>query len=307
MDKREKWFIEGAPLFRRALEQIGLADRLPSADPHYACPCCLVAYPEAIASQVLTIEHVPPDALGGKGMLLTCKRCNNEAGRHFDAHAIKRAEVHNLLLGRGTNRPVRAVFLADGIPVRGEVQSSGSGWFMQGVPKQNDPTITEAHERALREASERGEAPQFKFTITERFAPHQADVSWIRSAYLAAFAALGWRYILQAALDPVRELLKSDLPTDFPLIIGFNPQMDSSARAVMIVDEPESLSSVHVVIGHYSVFLPDPWGTLTLQELAESLAASRDSEGKVTCTLNGLTAPWPTKPLYLLDRATLTP
>ncbi|MGW2038604.1 HNH endonuclease [Streptomyces virginiae] len=304
MDKREHWFNEGAPLFRQALEQLGLADRLPSADAYYACPCCLIAYPlEAIVEQVLTIEHVPPDALGGKGMLLTCKRCNNDAGRHFDAHAIKRAAVHNFLLGRRTNRPVRAEFLADGIPVRGEVQSSGAGWLMQGVPRQNDPAVADAHERALRAASERGDAPQFTFTITERFSPEQADVSWIRSAYLAAFAALGWRYILRPALDPIRRLLKSDSPTEMPLIIGFNAETDSSARAVMIVEEPENLRSVQVMIGHYSVFLPDPWGTSTLEELAESLAGSRDAEGKVTYTLSGLTAPWPTKPLYLLDKA----
>jgi len=245
MGKRERWFNEGALFFQQSLEQIGLADSLPSADPYYACPCCLTVFPiEAIAQQVLTIEHVPPAALGGKDMLLTCKRCNNDAGMHFDAHAVRRAAVHNLLLGRKTDRPVCAEFLTDDILVRGEVQSSGPKWFMQGVPKQNDPTVTEAHGRALREASERGEAPQFKFTITERFSPQQADVSWIRSAYLAAFAALGWRYILRPALDPIRTLLNSAAPTEIPPIMGFNPATDSSARAIMIVQEPQTLSSV---------------------------------------------------------------
>ncbi|MET7567438.1 HNH endonuclease [Streptomyces sp. NPDC005492] len=305
MDKREHWFNEGAPLFRRALEQLGLADRLPTTeDRYYACPCCLIAYPfEAIESQVLTIEHVPPDALGGKGMLLTCKRCNNDAGRHFDAHAIKRAEVHNLLLGRQTNRPVRAVFLADGISVRGEVQSSGAGWFMQGVPRRNDPAMLDAHERALREASERGEAPQFNFELAERFSPQHADVSWIRSAYLAAFSALGWRYILRPALDPIRELLKSDSLPELPLVIGFNPTADSGSRSVMIVREPENLSSVHVAIGQYSVFLPDPWGIMSLQELAESISGMRNEEGGVSAMLSGQLASWPKKPMYLLDRA----
>ncbi|MFE9381106.1 HNH endonuclease [Streptomyces sp. NPDC006855] len=306
MDKREQWFREGAPLFRRALEQLQLADRLPNTqDDYYACPCCLIAYPfEAVEAKVLTTEHVPPDALGGRGMLLTCKHCNNNAGRYFDVHAIKRANVHNFLLRRETNRPVRAVFLADGISVRGEVQSYGTGWLMQGVPKQNDPAMLAAHEKALREASERGEAPTFTFTLTERFSPQHADLSWIRSAYLAAFAALGWRYILRAALDPIRAQLKSNSPTELPLIIGFNPKADSNARSIMIVREPECLSSVHVVIGHYSVFLPDPWGTLSLQELAESIAGLSDETGCVTAELSGQVADWPTKATYLLDKLT---
>ncbi|MER6335472.1 HNH endonuclease [Streptomyces tendae] len=305
MDKREQWFREGAPLFRQALEQLRLADRLPTTeDDYYACPCCLIAYPfEAIAAKVLTTEHVPPDALGGKGMLLTCKRCNNDAGRHFDAHAIRRADVHNFLLGKETNRPVRAVFLADGISVRGEVQSSGTGWLMQGVPKRNDPAMLDAHEKALREASERGEAPQFNFILTERFSPQHADVSWIRSAYLAAFAALGWRYILRPALDPIRAQLKSDSLTELPLTIGFNPKADSNTRSIMIVREPENLSGVHVVIGHYTVILPDPWGTLSLQELAKSISELRDETGGVTATLSGQIVDWPTKPMYLLDKA----
>jgi len=57
------------------------------------------------------------------------------------------------------------------------------------------------------------------------------------------------------------------------------------------------------VIGNYSAFLPNPWGTRTLQELTESITGSRDAEDTVSFTLNGLTAPWPTKPLYVLDKA----
>ncbi|MEV0117579.1 HNH endonuclease [Streptomyces sp. NPDC050844] len=304
MGKRENWFREGALYFRQALEQIGLADRLPSFDSYYACPCCLIALPfEAIAAQELTIEHVPPDGLGGKGMLLTCKRCNNESGRAFDVHAINRARIHDLLAGRGVNRPVRAVFLAGGIPVRGEVSSSGNGWLMQGVPKQNNPAMVKAHDRALRSASERGEESSFKFTIAERFSPQHADVSWLRSAYLAAFAALGWRYILRPALDPIRVQLKESAPAELPAVIGFNPDVDSGTREIMIVHEPESLRSVLVAIGGYSVFLPDPWGSLTIEQLERGIEGLRDEFGKVDLTLSGQVAPWPLNPLYLLDKA----
>jgi hypothetical protein len=174
---------------------------------------------------------------------------------------------------------------------------------MEGIPQQNNPELVQVHENALRAATESGGSPQLRFTFTERFSTRRADVSWIRSAYLAAFAALGWSYILHPSLDPIRAQLNTDSPTALPTIMGFNPAADSSARSLMIVREPENLSSVHVVIGHYTVFLPDPWGTLSLEELAQEIAELREESGMVSTTLTGQTTPWPTKPLHILDKA----
>ncbi|MCX5182616.1 HNH endonuclease [Streptomyces sp. NBC_00268] len=306
MDKRERWFSEGAPLFRQVMARIGLADRLPTDDLYYACPCCLYAFPfEAVTAQVLTVEHVPPEALGGKGMLLTCKRCNNDAGRDFDSHAQKRADFHNMMAGKGTKRPMRAVFEAGGVLVNGEAQSTGNGWFLQGVLKQNHPAMLDAHEDALRVASEDGETAGLKFTIKERFSSKHADVSWVRSAYLAAFSALGWSYILQPALNPIREQIKPGSSATLPSIIGFNPSHDADVRQIMIVKEPEDLSSVVVRIGHYTVFLPDPWGARNLEQLEESISSLRAEDGSVPFSMDVKIVPWPTKPMYALD--TLTP
>ncbi|MFD5519096.1 HNH endonuclease [Streptomyces sp. NPDC127066] len=303
MDKRERWFNEGAPLFQKAMQQLGIAHRLPTGDLYYACPCCLFVFPyESLAEQNLTIEHVPPEALGGKGMLLTCKRCNNDAGRDFDSHAQKRAEFQSMMAGKGTSRPMRAVFEASGIKVNGEAQSTGNGWFLQGVAKQNHPEKLDAHEQALRAATERGEAPGFTFTLKDRFSSQRADVSWVRSAYLAAFSALGWRYILQPALNPIRQQIKPGSSANLPSIIGFNPDHDIDSRQILIVEEPVNLNSVAVVIGQYTIFLPDPWGSLTVEQLAESIGELRDGAGKVQCTLNGKIVPWPNGPMYLLDK-----
>lgn len=303
MNKRERWFGEGALLLRNALERTGRADRLPNDDPYYACPCCLLAFPfDAVAAQALTIEHVPPEALSGKAMLLTCKRCNNEAGTDFDSHAYKRAEFHNMMSGRGMKRPMRAVFEAGGIKINGEAQSSGNGWYLEGVPRQNRRENLDAHDEALRALSDRGEASDFKFTITERYSTERADVSWIRSAYLAAFSALGWSYILQPALDPIRQRFKSDASSVLPSIICFNPETETDAREMMIVQEPQALSGLLVIIGHYSVWLPDPWATLSLDQLHDSLSQLRDDTGKVQYHLKGKVVPWPSEPMYLLDR-----
>ena len=33
----------------------------------------------------MSLEHVVPQAIGGKAKILTCRRCNNEHGRTLDA------------------------------------------------------------------------------------------------------------------------------------------------------------------------------------------------------------------------------
>jgi hypothetical protein len=55
----------------------------------YLCPACLdvLLTVEEFATEQLSVEHVPPEALGGNELVLICKRCNNDAGRHFDAEA----------------------------------------------------------------------------------------------------------------------------------------------------------------------------------------------------------------------------
>lgn len=61
VDKRLRWFDEGAPMLRLVAGRLGMADKLPANEEYYACPCCLTAYNRpAVIAGVLTEEHVPP-------------------------------------------------------------------------------------------------------------------------------------------------------------------------------------------------------------------------------------------------------
>ena len=47
----------------------------------YRCPLCGDGYQRAaLGSGELTLDHVPAGAIGGKALVLTCKRCNSESG-----------------------------------------------------------------------------------------------------------------------------------------------------------------------------------------------------------------------------------
>ncbi|CAL9481943.1 hypothetical protein SUDANB108_03071 [Streptomyces sp. enrichment culture] len=242
MDKRLRWFDEGAPKLRQALDRLGLDDVLPADKNFYACPCCLVAYPcEAIPAGLLTIEDVPPKSVGGRPLLLTCKRCNNTAGSVFDSHAATRADAEDFIRGRITGRPLPMTSHVDGIPLRGTARWTDNGIQFVGVPERNDPKVQAAHLEAL-DAHVYGRNPRLNhsFTVHTRFDEARARISWIRAAYLAAFAALGWSYIFRSVMDPYRKQLQQPDVSVVPTYILRNPNASPEERRVLLVDRPTS-------------------------------------------------------------------
>lgn len=52
------------------------------------CPICLQPFSETDLSRMETKEDAPPQSLGGTKVVLTCKNCNNSAGRDIDIHVV---------------------------------------------------------------------------------------------------------------------------------------------------------------------------------------------------------------------------
>lgn len=141
----------------------------------------------------------------------------------------------------------------------------------------------------------------FRFTITPRvrYSPDRARVSWIRSAYLAAFAAFGWTYILQSNLQPIRDQLANPSSVTLPLLSMYDSNGNSERRELWIVKKPVERRSLLVTWGRRGIFLPVPGDRRGLEELAESLGARSDVP--VNYTFGGDMIPWPSRPEHLLD------
>lgn len=303
MDKRLRWFDDGASKLRAVLDRLDLADKLPANQDYYACPSCLVAYPrEAVAAGLLTIEDVPPKSVGGRPLLLTCKRCNNTAGNSFDSHAATRAQADDFVRGRVTSRPLPMTSYIDGIPLRGTAQWTDSGIQLFGVPKKNDSRVQAAYFEALDGYVESGNSKlNHSFTIHTRFDEARARISWIRAAYLAAFAALGWGYILRAAMDPYRNQLRNPDTMTLTTYVFRDYDAAPDARRILIVDRPDDLRCVAVTLGEHMVFLPGIFNPKTCDELAEAFASKREGGDRLTVHLDGKMVPWPRWPTYFLD------
>jgi hypothetical protein len=309
VDKRLRWFDEGAPMLRLVAGRLGMGDKLPADEEYYACPCCLTAYSRpAVIAGVLTEEHVPPQGLGGRGLVLTCVMCNSNSGTSFDAHAVRRLDAEDFARGRVNGRVLPATFQVDGIPLRGTAQWTEGGLQLFGVPKRNDPKVQAAHFQALDAYAESGNPnPNVSFTIHTRFDEARARLSWIRSAYLAAFAALGWSYIFREVMDPFRDQLKQPDAQIIPTYILRSPAASPGERRMLLVDQPDELRCVAVMLGEHTVFLPGIFRPLTCEQLAEVFASRRDADDKLNVNLNGKEMPWPQWPTYFLDRPAESP
>lgn len=88
-DKHRKIFNLGA----RALQKRGFLGE------EYICPiCCRIFDERAIRKDAsddycLTLEHSPPEKIGGTVLTLTCKRCNNMLGSKLDSQVAARERL----------------------------------------------------------------------------------------------------------------------------------------------------------------------------------------------------------------------
>ncbi len=211
-----------------------------------ACPLCFTEFTraQAGAGRTVTLEHVPPRALGGKARCLTCKQCNAAAGGLVDRIAA---------FGAKTDR----------FPVTVDIMGKKDTFILssQGKP------LTPPFGGFMREDIARLEAsPTREFTMRVPVADRKlVAASALKSAYLAVFSLFGqpsgYDYVGGAALRPVRDLVRDPLRHANTAVGAYvmaapddviRPDAD-----IMLVADPHRCWLVRVR-GQY-VFLPLDW------------------------------------------------
>jgi len=298
--KHVEWFRRGAGALRALAREQGREDALPTSEDWYLCPLCLDGLTiEELGTGGLTVEHVPPKALGGRELVLTCEPCNSRAGGKFDGPAHTQERIRRLLSGQGG--PETATFAMDGFAARVEMRTAGpAGMLFIAVPQINNPADLDRAEAHWRELSATW-STDFRIEITPqaRYSPDHARISWVRTGYLAAFALFGWRYILQPALQPVRDQLMDPAAVSLPPLSMYIPDGDPGRREIWVVKEPAERRSLLVLSGRHGVFLPLPDDNRTLSQLADSIGTH--TAGPVRHVFTGDMIPWPPGPEHLLD------
>lgn len=282
--KRARWFHQGA----KALSHV-YAD----AGGRYACPLCLRAHSQP---EAFTFEHVPPECLGGRPLVLTCPDCNRDAGLSLDHHARAGEDAREFVAGK---RPIRATVAVDGAAVRVDFWRKPDCNSLVVVPGCSNPQHEAALQDRFRRAAATGETDwTLNLSWTIRHNAQKEYLSWLRAAYLAAFAALGYRYICSPALEVVRRQIKAPNETLSPQTSATDTDTarDPGFRRMMLAREPTRC--IIVQFGARILFLPNLSSGL---DFYESLKASRHSVSRADC--RGREIPWPAGPVHALDYA----
>lgn len=297
------WFTKGARTLRELARLRGLEGEYPTDEDWYICPLCSRAFTidELVdrANGGLSVEHVPPKRLGGKRLVLTCRRCNTSHGTRFDAEAVAEDRIRRFNSGQ-SGASGRWLMTVGDLTARVDAEVAGEGMRLMGLPQHTNPAhMARFVEHMMSMVRLRRGDFQFTLTPVRKYSPGHARVSRIRTAYLAAFALFGWSYILQPALVPVREQLANPATLTLPPLTVDDPDGEDERRVIWLIEEPVEHRSVLVLFGQHGVFLPVPDDARTLAQVADALAV--DQPGGVSYSFTGKKFAWPAGPQHLLD------
>jgi hypothetical protein len=169
---------------------------------------------------------------------------------------------------------------------------------MIGHPGSNNPATVQSHTQALESLGDGGSITlTFPWHATTRF----TKLSWLRAAYLGAFALYGYRYVLQPAFDPLRAAIADPHDESFEPVVRQGPR-DATVLDPTIaeVTAPDALVGWRVVtFGPRVVFLP-PWSAPP--DWFANLDAVLQAQRGDSISVNMLTSyQFPTRPMHLTD------
>lgn len=170
----------------------------------YICPLCLQITPLSKIND-FTIEHVPPLSVGGAPILVTCKKCNSNAGFNIDAFLQNELQL-DYDIKYFCKKPTRSTIILNGFDINGKTIIEEDNIFHFSMnPQNNNP---EKYSSFMNELKTHDGGYQLlvdtKIGRLKRDL-RLANISLLKSAYLKAFSCLGYPYILNSNLNIVRE------------------------------------------------------------------------------------------------------
>lgn len=231
----------------------------------FYCPICINYFEkEDIHDTInpLTIEHNPPKSLGGKSSIITCKKCNSQAGHKIDNEVLKtllEIDSYNFK----PNSEIRTKFYndsTDGKGINGKIKIENAGEFVINIDsKNNNPELykkfVESEEYEYNsglfstDISNIGwrKKMQFNFDKPKIRDENLARVSLLKIAYLLAFEKLGYLYIFNKNCQIIREQIKQPEKNIIQNPFWINYKFPDKFLGINIITKPRELRSILVV------------------------------------------------------------
>ncbi len=221
----------------KALEAVGLGRE------EYKCPICCVDFTiNAISKKSpedyrLTLEHAPPDFIGGSVVALTCKKCNNNLGSRLDSQIAARELLFQRLdPSRPEPRPIRATLKLRDSP-QSDVNIRFSGKISDGIKttlskEHNHPDKFGRVLQALQNASEKNHTFAARLTFPS-YDERLSDLAFLKSAFLCLFAKFGYTYALS---EPAQFLVSTFLEKTHLDIVKLVP-FENCGNNILVSEE----------------------------------------------------------------------
>ncbi len=284
MRKSVAWFDRAV----KAIGQIADDSSLLGLDDRYICPLCIRGFHRADAAN-LTLEDAPPRALGGRKVALTCPDCNHSAGFRLDAHMVRQA---NFERGWQTKPLVSEISIGD-VSAKVDLSVAPGEITTANFRKRNSPATSDALARELDRVT--GSGGQLTLHIRLDHDSRMAFIGWLKAAYVIAFAAFGYSYILQPELDVVRRQIQEPTASLVADVAGIRREDPQTTRRVGYSVERGELDVVLVQMGTRILFLPGFTPGADLYGALSRLPRDTPIPWKLT------EVDWPSEPTHWLD------
>lgn len=288
MNKKElkrHYFEKGAAALRR-VTSIG--------QDCYCCPLCKRLFiSQAIEDGVLTLEHAPPEKVGGRPLALTCKACNSNSGYSIDAAVVNREKLFDAakaITGQKRNYEGRASMKMGGVSINIKIEVNEGSVSLKPPQRINNPRKLEIYKAYLMNLHDEGRQDEEKFTISPLASYHKkfSKIGDLKSAFIICFALFGYKYVLNKKLSPVRKQIlnyESDVIDQFWLE---SDQKIEKKYFVCLLEKP--VSAIAVRIDKSTILLPWFDGPENLYQYLEN-----NFEYDSNFTLHGQFLKWPEK------------
>lgn len=232
----------------------------------YICPLCLESFNIEESLEKLTMEDVPPKSLGGKPVLITCKKCNNTCGHKLDVYLLNEYRYLQESTSFGGNGKATKLSI-NGVQVNARIKQREDKTFYVDVGNNNNPSTLKSFLENVEVAGDNWEIHGTVKLIDFKRNIESAKIAILKSAYLLAFQKLGYRYILNANLNIVRDMIMypdRDYKTVF--IVGNNQTLNPNLKDDVYLAEIKGVKAILVVfslrvdvsnsLSRYAVALP---------------------------------------------------
>lgn len=246
-------FSESLKLHNPKYKEIRLIKpKLQEPTEHYICPLCVTSQVVLLGNILMkfeefTIDHVPPESIGGKAKLLTCQVCNNKAGE-YEAELVEKLRLHTFgdrKEGSGIKKISVKKDSNDNILHKGFIKNGEDGIPFIDFPqkaKENNPEL----KYILKEFGAAVQEIQITIKTPD---DEKLTKALLKSAYLLCFIHWGYEFIYSEIGYKIRKVLHGEEKYPIPLPIAFVDKTKQELPiGIGIIQKPTELQSYYVTI-----------------------------------------------------------